>query len=87
MRRGRGCSCFDLIGALADQSAIFMVLCGGSLERTLNVWSRARQFCFPESPDFSRDEVERNITPQLFKGLISAIHWINDYPTDKCNQN
>ena len=28
---------------------------------TLYVWSRGKQFCFPESPDVSRDEVEGNI--------------------------
>ena len=27
---------------------------------TLNVWSRGKQFCLPESPDVSRDEVEEN---------------------------
>ena len=28
---------------------------------TLDVWSRGKQFCFPESPDVSRVEVEGNI--------------------------
>ena len=33
-------------------------LCNGT---TLNVWSRGKQFCFPESPDVSRDGVKGNI--------------------------
>ena len=28
---------------------------------TLNVWSRGKQFCFPDSSDVSLDEVEGNI--------------------------
>ena len=28
---------------------------------TLNVWSRGKQFCFPESPGVSRDEDVGNI--------------------------
>ena len=31
------------------------------VQYTLNVWSRGKQFCFPKSPDVSRDEVEGNI--------------------------
>ena len=43
---------------------------------TLNVWSRGKQFCFPESLDVSRDEVRilRNRGQQLHDYISVEIH-------------
>ena len=40
---------------------------------TLNLWSRGKQFWFPESPDVSRDKVEGNIRTQGKTKLTSFL--------------
>ena len=37
-------------------------ICRAWYNTPLYVWSRGKQFCFPESPDVSRDKVEGNIS-------------------------
>ena len=53
LRRNIKCILLHLMLMLLQLTLMLMLL-----QLTLNVRSRGKQFCFPESPDVSRNEVE-----------------------------